>query len=286
MTISRRGFLGRSIMAAAAAEGLLQVAPVVRADPLHLPIGFQTYPVGKMIAVDFEGTLKKIAALGYRTVELCSPPSYKDSGFGALTKYTALEMRRIITGAGLQCNSCHYQFKELKESLEDRIAYAKGLGMKQMILSSFGLPRKAGMSDWMRAAGELNKIGDQMRKTGIQLGYHNHNSEFEQIDGVVVYDKLMGELDPKLVKMQFQVAVVSMGVDPVAVLNKYPGRFCSLHLADWSAETKRPVPVGKGVIDWKGLFVAAKKGGVKNYFVEMNMDALVESYPYLHSLQV
>ena len=142
------------------------------------------------------------------------------------------------------------------------------------------------MADWRRAAGELNKIGEQTRRAGIQLGFHNHNTEFRQIDGVLIYDELMRAFDPKLVKMQFQVAVVSLGYEPAAVLRKYPGRFVSLHLADWSPAEKRPVPVGSGTIDWKSLFAAAKSAGVKNYFVEMNMDALKASYPYLRNLKV
>jgi sugar phosphate isomerase/epimerase len=258
----------------------------VRADPLGMPIGCQLYPVGKQVAQDFEGTLKQLAAIGYRTIELCSPPSYEKSGFAPLVKMKAAEVRKVFEGAGLRCISCHYQFQELKEKLDDRMAYAKELGLRQMVLSTFGLRQNATMAEWAKAAGELNKIGEQTRKEGIQLGFHNHNFEFREIDGVLVYDKLMSEFDPKLVKMQFQVAVVSLGYQAATYLKKYPGRFISLHLADWSSTEKRSVPVGSGVVDWKGLFTAAKIGGVENYFVEMNMDALKASYPYLHDLRV
>ncbi len=86
--------------------------------------------------------------------------------------------------------------------------------------------------------------------------------------------------------MQFQVSVISLGFQAATFLDKYPGRFLSLHLADWSAADKKQVPIGSGVMDWKKLFVAAKTGGIRNYFVEMNMDALQPSYSYLHSLKV
>jgi sugar phosphate isomerase/epimerase len=277
--ISRRHFLGGS---AAGIAGALELG----ANPLGMPVGFQVYPVSKQIANDFAGTLKELAAIGYRDVEMCSPPGYEKSGFASLAKMKASEIRRIITGAGLRCVSSHYQFRELKENLDDRIAYAKELGLKQMILSTFGLRPEATMDDWRRAADELNKIGEKTRKTGLQLGFHNHNFEFKEIGGVLIYDELMRRLDPKLVKMQFQVAVISIGFEAVTYLTKYPGRFCSLHLADWSAADKKSVPVGKGVVDWKKLFAAAKKGGVKNYYVEVNMDALKASYPYLHDLKV
>lgn len=285
-TISRRQFLGQSAVTIAAATYLWPGVNQLRADPLKLPIGCQLYPVGKMVAQDFEGTLRQIAAVGYRTIELCSPPSYEKSGFAPLVKMKAADVRKTIEAAGLRCESCHYQFQELKDSLDDRLAYAKELGLKQMIVATFGLRQDATMADWAKAAGEMNKIGERTKAAGIQLGFHNHNFEFKEIDGVLVYDKLMSELDPKSVKMQFQVAVISLGYEAATYLTKYPGRFISLHLADWSPADKKSVPVGTGVVHWEKLFAAARIGGVENYFVEMNMDALKASYPYLHNLKV
>ena len=284
--MSRREFLGKSALAVTAAAWLGSGETPVRADPLGMPIGCQLYPVGKQITQDFPGTLRQLAAIGYRTIELCSPPSYEKSGFAPLVKMKAAEVRKTIEGAGLRCESCHYQFQELKDKLDDRMAYAKELGLKQMIVSTFGLRQNATMADWAKAAGELNKIGERTKKEGLQAGFHNHNGEFQEIDGVLIYDKLMSEFDPKLVKMQFQVAVVSLGYQAATYLKKYPGRFISLHLADWSATEKKSVPVGTGVVDWKGLWAAAKAGGVENYFVEMNMDLLKASYPYLHDLKL
>jgi sugar phosphate isomerase/epimerase len=203
-----------------------------------------------------------------------------------LVNMKASEVRKIIHDAGLGCESCHYGFPELKENLDERIAYAKELGLKQMILASFGLRRNATMDEWRQAAGELNRIGEQTQKAGIQLGYHNHDGEFQEIGGVLIYDELMRTFDPKLIKMQFQVAVVRLGYQAATYLDKYPGRFISLHVADWSTAENKMVPVGKGVVDWKKLFKAAKKGGIKNYFVEMSLDLLIASYPYLHALKV
>jgi len=86
--------------------------------------------------------------------------------------------------------------------------------------------------------------------------------------------------------LQFQVAVIRMGYKAATYLRKYPNRFLSMHLADWSATEGRFVPVGSGAVDWKDLFTAAKTGGISNYFIEMEMDALKPSYVYLHSLTV
>ena len=194
-------------------------------------------------------------------------------------------MRRLIEGTGLRCESCHYQFGELKQNLGDRIAFAKELGLKQMVLAMFGLPDNAGLADWTQATGELNKIGEQTRKAGIQMVFHNHEFEFRQIGGVLIYDHLMGVLNREAVKMQFQVAVISIGYQAATFFDKYPGRFASMHLADWSAGEKKQVPIGAGVVDWKRLFTAAKNAGVKNYFVEMGVDLMKASTQYLHAMK-
>jgi len=278
--LSRRQFLyGCGTSIAVATLGL-------RANPLGMPIGCQTYPLRESIGKDFEGTLRQIAVGGYRMIEMCSPFSYGKNDFGRLANLKAAEIRRMIKGAGLGCESCHFAFRELKENLDDRIAYARELGLKQMIVSTFALRHDASMADWTQAAGELNKIGEQTQKAGIQLGFHNHNFEFREIDGVLIYDELMKRLDSKLVKMQFQVAVISLGYEAATYLTKYPGRFISLHLVDWSAEQKKIVAIGNGSIDWKKLFTAAKTGGIENYFVEMDWDLMEASVPYLRELEV
>ena len=275
MHLSRREFL-------AATAGGAAVGPLM-ADPLGIPIGTQTWPIRDAVGRDFPGTLKQVAAMGYRTIEMCSPPSYRE-GFGALAGMSAAEMKKTIETAGLRCESCHYQFREMKENLDERIAFARDLGLKQMILSTFGLPDNASMASWANAAGDLNKIAEKVAKAGMQAGYHNHNGEFQKIAGEPIYDKLMAEFDPNLVKMQFQVAVISIGYEAATYMQKYPGRFISMHLADWSPVARKQTAVGSGSVDWKALFAAAKTGGVKNYFVEMNLEFMKPSYDFLHGL--
>jgi sugar phosphate isomerase/epimerase len=255
------------------------------AGPLGLPIGCQTYPVRDKIGKDFEGTLKELRDAGFQTIEMCSPPGYASSGFGALAGMKASEMKGKIEAAGLKCQSCHYQFRELRQNLDERIAFAKELGLTQMILSTFGLKADSAMADWTRAAEELNKTGEQTQKAGIQLGFHNHNFEFKEIDGVLVYDQLMRVFDPKLVRMQFQTSVVSLGYEATNYFRKYPGRFISIHVADWSNTEKKPVAVGKGIINWKDLFSAAKDAGVRNYFLEMDLELMRASVPYLRMIK-
>jgi sugar phosphate isomerase/epimerase len=282
--ISRRSFLGKTVLGTTAAGYLAQNASTLLGDPHGMPIGVQTWEVRDEIGKDFDGTLSKLAADGFRAIEMCSPPGYKDYGFGLLASMKASEMRERIHKAGLTCESCHYGFKELKDSLDERVAFAKELGLKQMIISTFSLPQTSTLADWKTAVEAANKLGERAHKAGIQLGFHNHNFEFAKIDGKLVYDEIMSEFDPKLIKMQFQVAVVELGYQAADFFAKYPGRFISMHLADWSATDKKQVPLGQGVVDWKKLFVAAHKAGVKNYFVEMEMDLMKASMPYLHGL--
>jgi len=277
-TLSRRHFLG--------ALGCAAPALRLAADPLGLPIGCQTYPVRQALGKDFPGTLKELAGIGYKAIEMCSPAGYAKAGYGPLASLKGSEIKQTIQAAGLHCESSHFNFRELKDNLDERIAWAKAVGLKQMVCSTFGVKPDAPLADWSRAADELNKIAEQVHKAGLALGFHNHNFEFAKVDGVLVYDHLMSRLAAKLVRMQFKVSVIGLGYEAATYFKKYPGRFISIHLQDWSAAEKKQVPIGKGMVDWPALFRAAKIAGVKNYFVELDLDALKESYPYLHDLKV
>lgn len=276
--MNRRQFLGAGASLVAGAGRMI-------ADPFGWPVGIQSWPTRETIGKDFSGTLRMVREAGYQSIEMCSPPGYTSSGFGLLAKMTAPEMRRAIEQAGLKCESCHYQFNELKQNLDERIAFAKDLGIKQMVLAMFGLPNSATMADWSKAANELNRVGERTKKAGIQTVFHNHEFEFQKIGGVLIYDQLMKDFDRDAVKMQFQVAVINIGYQAVDYFEKYPGRFVSMHLADWSTSEKKQVPIGAGVVDWKRLFPAARKAGVANYFVEMSLDLMKASTQYLHALK-
>jgi sugar phosphate isomerase/epimerase len=277
--ISRRE-LFRNTAAGAAMAGLL------RADPLGMPIGCQTYPVRNMIAKDFPGTIKVLADAGFQTVELCSPLGYADSGFGGLAKYKGAELRRILGDAGVKCESSHFDIGELRKDMAGRIAWAKDLGLTQMMVPSLDGPRSPTMDDVKRAAEEYNKMGEQSAKAGIRQGLHNEGFELTTVDGKRTYDLLIELLDPRFVNFQFQVSTISKGYDAAEYFMKYPGRFISMHVQDWSAATKKTMAVGQGTLDWTKIFTAAKTGGLKNYFVEMNLDLMKVSVPYLRQLKV
>jgi len=286
LTTSRRDFL-KSAATLTAAAGFFSAGVLdLRANPLGMPIGCQTWPVRDMIAKDFPGTIKQLADAGFQTIELCSPVGYSDSGFAGLAKYKGTELRKILSDAGVSCVSSHFGIDELRKDQERAIAWAKDVGLTQMLVPSLDGPKTPTMDDVKRAADEYNKMGEQAAKAAIQQGLHNETFELSMVDGKRTYDILFGLLDPKLVKFQFQVSTISQGYDAAEYFTKYPGRFISMHVQGWSAETKKTMPVGQDSLDWKKIFTAAKTGGIKNYFVEMNLDMMKASVPYLKNLQV
>jgi len=286
--INRRTFIEKSALgigsAIVASQIPMNLFAATSSKALNKPLGFQVWTVKDQLIKDFPGTLKMMAGLGYQSVEMCSPPGYESSGFGPLMSMKAKEMKKIVEDSGLILQSTHYGFAELKDKLNERMDFALESGQKQMVCSSFGLPKEAKMSDWMKAVDELNAIGTRTKKAGIQTGYHNHHMEFEKLDGKLIYDALMEHFDPDLVKMQFQVAVISIGYKAADYFKKYPGRFISAHLADWSSATNKNVPIGQGIVDWKEFFTAADQCGVKNYFVEMDPETFKESAGYILKL--
>ena len=287
-TFNRRQFIGKSMLGLGSAA-LLSQLPLTGQSALHgshtrHSVGFQVYTIREMLVKDFPGTLKMMAKLGYQGVEMCSPSGYITSGFEPLVKMKPENMRKIITDAGLLCESSHFTFGELKDNLSDRIEFAQRLGLTQMICSSFWLPKEATMSDWHKSCDQLNEIGLKTKKAGIQLGFHNHHIEFEKIDGELIYDAILKKFDPELIKMQFQVAVISIGYKASSYFAKYPGRFISAHLAEWSSTENKQVPVGKGVVDWGEFYNAAEIGGVKNFYVEMDMDKFKDSVEFIKAM--
>ena len=163
-----------------------------------------------------------------------------------------------------------------------------------MILSMAKQKPEMTMDDWKQNFQLMNHYGERVKKAGMQFGYHTHSTEWKRIDGTLVFDELLQAVDPKLVQGQLDLGGVVMSVvDPAGYLEEHPGRFCSLHLKDVKKgqTSGSTLPVGQGDTDWKRVFAAGKVGGIKNYFVEMEvrppvdpMEALKISANYLHGL--
>jgi sugar phosphate isomerase/epimerase len=286
MKTNRRNFIKTTGIAVGSAA-LISQAPFLMtgcASPIPKDFGFQVWTIREKLIADFPGTLKMMAGFGYKQVEMCSPLGYSNAGFEPLNSMSGTEMRKIIEDAGLTCVSSHYNMGELRESLDNRIEWATQLGMKQMVASSFWLPKDASVDDYRKACEELNGIGEKTKAAGIQMVFHNHHMEFEKRGEELIYDEMLKVLDSDLVKMQFQVAVVNIGYKAADYFRNYPGRFISAHLADWSAAKDAQVPIGQGDIDWNDFYEAAKIGGVMNFFVEMDPETFEPSAKFLASL--
>jgi sugar phosphate isomerase/epimerase len=280
--MSRREFLEKAATDAAVAGLLAARAATLHANPLGLPIGSQTYPHRAALKQDFPGVLKQLGDLGVQQIELCSPFGYAD--FAGLAN--GAEVKKIIADHGLACESCHFSMRELRQSQDASVAWAREVGITQMITASLGAGNNPTLDDVKRAADEYNKIAAVAARAGIQQGLHNEGFETSMVDGKRTYDMLLQLLDPKLVKFQFQMSTIARGFDAAEYFTKYPGRFFSMHLQDWNATTQTAAAVGQGTIDWKKVFAAAKTGGVKNYFVEQDLDMTRSGVAFLKSLNV
>ena len=289
--MNRRKFIENSA-ASLAAVGILSHLPnslfaMEYGRAVKLPIGFQSFVLRNELNKDVVGTLKSMYDLGYKHVEMCSPSGYAPGFFSALTKYSGKELKTIVSDSGLDCYSTHFTWNELVKNLDNRIEFAHDLGLKHMVCSG-GLYGKT-MDDLKKQCDTLNKIGEKITSAGLVAGYHNHNGEFEQKkDGRPDYDIILEQLDPTYIKMQFQVAAVQLGYQAADYFRKFPGRFISAHLSDYAVDNhyKQIVLGEKGLVDWKDFFEAAKVGGLKWVYVEMESDpgTLEGSAKYLKTL--
>jgi sugar phosphate isomerase/epimerase len=276
------------------------------ANPLGLPVGLQLYSVRDLLPKDYEGTLRQLAAIGYREVEA--------AGFFG---HSASEVKQAMDRAGLRCVSAHYSMAELMPKVDELIQFGKDLGLGYIICAwpmvdvpSHPKPEKLRgqitamtLDDWRWNAEQFNGIGERMKAAGIRFGYHNHTVEFRAVDGVVIYDELLRLTDPAKVTMQMDCGwVIVGGKDPVDYLTRYPARFSLLHVDDFklSAATAKateadPPPsteMGRGSIDYRRIFEAAKKGAIEHAFVEQEefdmpaMEALKIDADYMRALTV
>lgn len=283
--VSRREFLGSSLAAAGAlSAGALNLG----AYPLGLPLGFQSYGVRVQLAKDFLGKLKQAAAIGYQAVELCSFKGYSD--FSPLADLKPADVRKIIQDAGMTAPSCHFQWREFDDAtIGQSIEWSKGAGLQYMTMSM--ARRATTMDEWKQIFELMNKYGERINKAGMIFGYHTHNDEWKKIDEIMVFDQMLRSIDPENCLYQLDLAgTVGNGIDTGDYMASHPGRFFSLHLKDrrnrlpGAAAAPPPPPVGgqpgpgkapdsravgQGDVDWKSVFAGAKKGGIKNYFVEI-----------------
>ena len=282
--ITRRQFIRQAGADVAVAGFLASNVMTLNANPLGLPIGSQTWPHRAMIK---DGNLAGLAAtmsgLGVSMLEMCSPLDYEE--FASLTD--GKQVKKVLSDHGLGCISAHFGMNELRKRQSESLAWAHDAGITQIITATLGAGDKPTLDDVKRAADEYNKIAAVTAKAGLQQGLHNEGFELSEVGGRRTYDILFELLDPALVKFQFQMSTISRGFVAHEYFTKYQGRFFSMHVQDVDMKATPPAQtsVGKGSIDWVKTFQAAKVGGVKNYFVEQNMELTKESVAFLKTLK-
>jgi len=265
--ISAAGAIGLTVL------GPLACTPKV-VDRKTFGVGIQLYTLRDAMAADALGSLKKLSDLGYKNLELANYADGKFYGFAPK------EFNKIVTDLGMVNLSSHTQVEAAGITVDNAKKMADDhaeLGVKYCVQPWVNEPDRT-IESYKKMVGDWNQVGKIMKETGIQFGYHNHNFEFKNIDGIVpYYDIYMKELDPNYVTMEIDLFwVTKAGQDPIEMFKKYPGRFQLFHLKDM--HTKQPpffdvikddvCEVGAGVIDFKAILAAKDIAGMKYFFVE------------------
>jgi sugar phosphate isomerase/epimerase len=249
-----------------------------------IPISVQLYTVRDLTAKDFPGTLKQVAAIGYKSVEM--------AGYGNLK--TAAEAKKALDDAGLSVAGTHAPIEQLEKEVERIMDENDTLGSKLIICPWMPEARRKDAEGWKAVAKSLNQAGRACHERGVDFAYHNHSFEFQKFDGKTGLDILFENSEPHLVKAEIDVYWVQHGgEDPVARLNLLGDRVVALHLKDMAAgDDKKFAEVGTGVLDFKSILETAKKHGVRYGAVEQDntygkdpLAAIKTSYENLKKLE-
>lgn len=293
--MNRREFIESSV-----AASLLAATPAWAGESTHKidRVGLQLYTVRDLMKKDFMGTIAQVAHIGYREVE-----------FAGYFGHTPQEIRSILKENGLTAPSVHVDYSTVEKKWPETLETAKAIGHSFVVCPWIDQSQRN--PDGLKRVAQLfNQAGEGAQKAGIQFAYHNHAFEFEPLESLgnkPLYDVLLAETDPKLVKMEMDLCWITVGgADPIKYFDQYPGRFPLVHVKDWTkkgpagndyggATGGRAVgghmeDVGQGEIDWKRIFAQSDKAGIQHYIVENDepkspYDDLKISYEYLTKLR-
>lgn len=257
-------------------------------------IGLQLYTVRDAMQKDPTGTLAKVAAIGYNSLE---GATY--TGSQNFYGMRPAAFSKVLKQNGLIMPSSHYRLGEEKTNgqitkgtmlyeWDKAVDDAAAVGIKYMVCAYLSEQERGGVDHYKFVADALNKAGERCKKSGIQLCYHNHDFEFMSLGSTLPYDILLNT-DKNLVKMEMDIYWVSKaGKDPIELINQHPGRFPLFHVKDMDKTPKKAfTEVGNGSIDFKRIFKHANKAGMKYFFVEQDMtpgnpfDSITKSINYI-----
>src|SRR6478609_507650 len=280
-----------------------------------MSVGLQLYTLCNLMTTDAKGTLQQLATIGYKEVE--SAGSQKGNFYG----YTPKEFAAMVKDAGMNWRSAHVggapftieqmmkmaktaedsariqkiaeQFKNrpkmlnLKENYQQLADDAAEGGLSYLVCSSIPVST---LDEIKTAVDVFSKTGEACKKNGVQFAYHNHTTEFDDVEGHRPFDYILSNTDKDLVKMELDLAWATKAKqDPVQLFKTHPGRFPLWHVKDLDKNTKNPAEVGSGVVDFKHAFDNAQLSGMKYFFVEQDgapqpIQNVTNSYNYLKKM--
>jgi sugar phosphate isomerase/epimerase len=314
---TRRSFLQQSGTFALASLLLprLSNAALSSREKAVPPIGLQLYTLGDLMTKDAQGTLKQLAAIGYKELESAGSQKgnyygYKPKEFASMVKDMGMHWRaahvggapftidQIMKMAKTAEDSARIQkmaerFKNMPPMLNLKNDYqrladdaAEG-GISYLVCSSIPVNT---LDEIKTAADVFSKAGEACKKAGVQFAYHNHTTEFDQVEGHRPFDYILSNTDKDLVKMELDLAwATKANQDPIALFKAHPGRFPLWHVKDLDKNTKNPAEVGTGIVDFKRIFANAGESGMKYFFVEQDaapqpIQNVTNSYNYLNKM--
>jgi sugar phosphate isomerase/epimerase len=273
---NRRTFLTQAGLLSA---GAMLAPSLLSAKPVK-NVGLQLYSLRDQLPKDVSGVIAKVAAAGYKEVE---PFGYnKKGGFWGLDPKA---FSSLLKANGLTTPSAHYDMNQFfgsgkTENLESYIEAANATGMSHVIIPSINGEFIKTVDECKAVAEKMNKAAEILQKSGLKLGYHNHNFEWKPIGDTTFYDTIIDHTDPKLVAMEMDIYwVVRSGKDPLELFAKHPGRFSFVHVKDMDkTNSGLNTEIGNGSIDYVKILAKAKQGGVQHFIVEQENYTNIDPY--------
>ena len=264
-SLSRRSFLA-----------LTAAAPLASKAAGRIPLGLELYSVRTELKQDLMGTVRAVAKMGYEGVEFYAP-------YFRWTDDYAKQVKKLLDDLGIRCFSTHNDSQVFTpENLSRALDLNQILGSKIIVMASAGPVQ--GVDGWKKVAERLNQAAEKFQPAGLRAGYHNHDAEWRPVEGQKPIEVLAANTG-KSVVLQLDVGTcVETGNDPVAWIDKNPGRIVSMHCKDWAPGAGKGYKVlfGEGVAPWKKIFEAAEStGGIEYYLIEQEGSA----YPPLETVE-
>lgn len=221
-------------------------------------IGMQLYTVRTLMQTDFEGTLRKLADMGYREVE-----------FAGLFGHDPAQVRQLLAELKLTAVGSHVDWTRFRDDPAGAIDETLQLGAGYLVFPWLPDSERATLAQWHAWAARLNEVGALSHERGLPVAYHNHDFEFTPLEGTRPYDLLLDELEPSRVRFELDLYWVAKGgAEPSALFDRAPGAFPLEHVKDMRPSDQAIVDVGQGELDFGAIFAQAARSGTQHYIVE------------------